>query len=108
MHVMASSRANAVLALYSAHVWERFDEENADPDQTFVLLEEVDDGVRISIKDRETLAGALRALNQAAAEQIASVMLPPDTLIVMVVPLGGEGGLVVPLHRAGKKMEGSA
>lgn len=108
MRVTASSRANALLALYTQAIWERFDEEEADPEQAFVLLEEEAEGVVIRIKNREALASALRVLNPSAAAQIASAELPPETLMVMVVPLGGEGGLVVPLSREGTKMAGSA
>jgi hypothetical protein len=107
MRVTASSRANALLVLYASAIWERFDEKEADPDEAFVLLEEEADGVKIRIKTREALANALREVNRAAADHIASAELPPETLMVMVVPLGG-GGLVVPLSRDGAKMEGSA
>lgn len=108
MRVMASSRANALLALYTDTIWKCFDEEDADPDEAFVLLEEEDDGVKIRIKNRETLASALRLVNQEVADQIESAELPPDSLMVMVVPLGGEGGMVVPLSREGAKIAGSA
>ena len=108
MRVMASSRANALLALYADAIWARFDEDEADPEEAFVLVEEQDDGVAIRIKDREALADALRPINGPVADQIAAVELPPDTLMVMVVPLGEAGGLVVPLGRDGRRMAGSA
>jgi hypothetical protein len=107
MRVTASSRANALLALYANAIWERFDEEEADPEEAFVLVKELQDGVDICIKERDALANALRAINGRAADEIEAAELPEDTLMVMVVPLGG-GGLVVPLSREGKKMEGSA
>jgi hypothetical protein len=108
MRVTASSRANALLALYTDAIWERFDEEEADPEEAFVLVEEQKDGVDIRIKDREALASALRVINGPKADHIAEAVLPPGTVMVMVVPLGEGGGLVVPLSREGKRMEGSA
>lgn len=103
---MGSSRCNALLAMYAEVIWEFVDREKADLDRVFVLLEESEQGVSLRLDERGKLAQGLQLVNPEAGASVALDVLPPDSVMVFVVPYGKEAAMVVPLPRKGLKKEG--
>lgn len=99
----------ALLARHAKEIWSRFQEAKADRADAFALLIE-DEGsdVTIRIEDRCLLADALRGSGSAAADAIDFIDLPPGEIMVMVIPAGNQGAIVVPMGRDTVAFDGTA
>lgn len=99
----------ALLARHAKEIWSRFQEAKADRAETFVFLLEDEGGeVTIRIEDRCVLADALRRSGSAAADAIDFADLPPGEIMVMVMPAGNKGAIVVPMGRDIVAFDGTA
>lgn len=96
-----AERCRSLLTLHARAIWARFDGAHADRSESFVLVSEGDDGdVTIRLEDRCMLAEALRESGSASADEIDFVDLPRDAIMVMLMPSGNMGALVVPFSRS--------
>ncbi len=104
-----AERCRSLLTLHARAIWARFDGAHADRAETFVLVSESDEGeVTIRLEDRCMLAEALRDSGNASADEIDFIDLPRDAIMVMIMPSGNMGALVVPFSRGPLDVNGSA